>query len=142
MNTELIKSLGGNISITVLLVCFATVPLPGFDGNPTGAKYVHDHAIEWIRRNTSAISNTRESMIAMDDRKGIQFQLWQLEALYLQTNESEKLTEEKRDRLLNRYERKIDKLEEKLEKKNETIETLEGMWSSYGIAQVSDSSDH
>lgn len=125
-----------NISIVTLLVCFATVPLPTFDGSPTGAKYIHDHAIKWINRNRDAISDTHEMAIVMDDRKGVQFQLWQLETLILQANESVKLTEDRRAAIIKRYERKLERLEKSLEKKNDKIEYLDSKWSGYGIAST------
>ena len=136
MNTKVFKWVYNKSVGLALLLSFAVIPLPGFEGNPTGFKYFHDHAISWINRNTIAASNNRESFIAMDDRKGIQFQLWQLETLILQTNESVKLTEERRERLLDRYDKKVEKLEKKFDKKNDRIEELEGMWSGYGIAQA------
>lgn len=136
MITKVLKWLYSKSVGAALLLSFAVIPLPGFENNPTGFKLVHDHAEEWIGRNTIAVSNNRESFIAMDDRKGIQFQLWQLETLILQTNESEKLTNDKRERLLDRYEKKVDRLEEKLDTKNDRIDELDGAWGEYGIART------
>ena len=123
-------------SVVAILIAFAILPLPGFEGNPTGFKYIHDHAAWGYLKNVIAISNTHEMTVAMDDRKGIQFQLWQLESLILQTNESEKLSHEKRESLIDRYERKVDRLEKRLDKKNDRIDGLMGAWSGYGIAQT------
>lgn len=136
MNIKAFKWVYNRSVALAFLLSFALVPLTSFEGKPTGFKYFHDHVTDWITRNTVAASNNRESFIAMDDRKGILFQLWQLETLILQTSESEKLTEEKRERLLDRYYKKVDKLDEKLDKKNKRIDELEGAWSGYGIAQT------
>ena len=136
MNADVLKSWGKQFSLAAIIIAFATFPLPGFEGNPTGFKYFHDHAEKWIKRNEQAISNTHETVVAMDDRKGLQFQIWQLETLILQVEESEKLPEDRKTRLINRYEKKLDGIEKKLEKKDDRIDELQGLWSGYGIAKA------
>ena len=141
MNKELIKSAFKNFSFAAIVIAFAVWPLPGIEGNPTGFQLFHSHAVKYISLNAMAISNTHETMIAMDDRKGFEFDRFHIEELMLRVEESEKITPERKEALLKRYERKLERIEKSLEKKNDRIDELNGLWSGYGYAVVSKESE-
>ena len=55
-------------SVLGVLVLFATVGLPGFEGKPTGLQLAHTHAARWIVFLRDSVDNNTAMIAAIDDK--------------------------------------------------------------------------
>ena len=135
MNKKIQAALIRNSSALALLTLFATVPLPGFEGNPTGFKYFHDHSIRYIVNNTQAISTVREEGIQTTRHQSAEMRNLQLEGLILQVESSDDLSEDQKNRMIRGYQEKLKENLERLRKYEDRLDHLESSWANYGIAK-------
>lgn len=135
---ELLKQLGvKKWSLVAFLALVALWPLPGFEGNPTGLLLAHNHAVRYINRNQNAIITTYETVVAMDERKGLEWRAIMLEKLILEARRSNMPKTEK-DAVIQGYQFRLDRENKRLDKKNDKIDDLQSEFNNYGIAKSSD----
>lgn len=55
-------------STIALLIAFATVPIPGWKGNPTGLQLTHEHGARWIRFLVDSVDNNTAMIATLDGK--------------------------------------------------------------------------
>jgi len=58
-------------TLCALIVAFATVPIKGWAGSPTGFQIVHKHATRWIVFNEESIDNNTNMIASLDNKSDV-----------------------------------------------------------------------
>ena len=140
---ETLKKIGLKYGITAtLLFAFATYPLPGLQGNPTGLIAVHNHAQRYIQQNKAMVLAVRSESMEVQKLMNSQFSVYLLQDRRLKIMESVRLTDIEKSVELQKITDELEKHEKRLYKSIEKLEDLDSHFSGYGIAKIYREAEH
>ena len=140
---ETLKKVSIKYGITAaLFFAFATYPLPGLQGNPTGLIALHNHAQRYITHNKSMILAVRSESMETQKLMNSQFSVYLLQDRRLKILESVRLTDIEKSVELQKIMDELKKHEKRLDKSIERLEDLDSHLSGYGIAKIYREAEH